>query len=662
MRLPDRVVALCLAAVGSLRRLGRGTANLATTAGIQMLGICVVSARFLAQWLTWSGACLATIAGHLSSFMLQALATVKIRFRKYAVALTGKMVLASVAARNRLSGGRNRTVAQLATIQSASARSFDWLRHLAGATIADFGVFVARHGAISRRLLLSAQRSARSRLSYLWGGLSGFVTNSPASAAATSVIPEGSSLGTPQDGAGTHPRREFRGERAINDPNRSSTHDLAVATPPTPFHRLRLLAASAFAVVGVFVIGFGVWATYAPLESAAIAGGAIEAESSRKTIQHLEGGIIGRILVSDGDEVAAGQALINLEDTRARATVQMLQGQLWDAQALEARLVAERDGRETVQFPQDIMSTAQHNPAVAGIIVGQNKIFDTRRKLQASRIEIIQQRKAQTEEEIAGLRFQATAAATRAAIIKGEIAAVAPLVAKRLQTRARLLQLEREQAEIDGRIGDTMSQMSRAGQAIGESRAMILKLESDYQTEIAQSLRDTQAQIIQILERLQAASDILARAVVRAPEAGTVTDLRVHTPGGVIAAGEALLDLVPSQDRLIVRALVKPEDIDLVHPGLQARVRLLSYKHRRVPPVDGVLTYVSADRLIDEETKRAFYTARIRISEASLRALPEVEIMPGMPVEVLINTGTFTVAHYALRPVFDSFNRAFRED
>lgn len=657
MRSPDRVVALCLAAVGALRRLGRGTANLATTAGIQMLGICVVSARFLAQWLTWSGACLATIAGHLSSFMLQALATVKIRFRKYAVALTGKMVLVSGAA-------RNRTVAQLAAIQSASARSFDWLRHLAGATIADFGVFVARHGTTSRRLLLSAQRSTNSRLSYLWGGLSGFVTNSPASAtaAATPAVQEGSWLGTPQDGAGTHPPREFRGERAINDPNRSSTHDLVVATPPTPFHRLRLLAASAFAVVGVFVIGFGVWATYAPLESAAIAGGAIEAESSRKTIQHLEGGIIGRILVSDGDEVAAGQALINLEDTRARATVQMLQGQLWDAQALEARLVAERDGRETVQFPQDIMSTAQHNPAVAGIIVGQNKIFDTRRKLQVSRIEIIQQRKAQTEQEIAGLRFQATAAATRAAIIKGEIAAVAPLVAKRLQTRARLLQLEREQAEIDGRIGDTMSQMSRAGQAIGESRAMILKLESDYQTEIAQSLRDTQAQIIQILERLQAASDILARTVVRAPEAGTVTDLRVHTPGGVIAAGEPLLDLVPSQDRLIVRALVKPEDIDLVHPGLQARVRLLSYKHRRVPPVDGVLTYVSADRLIDEETKRAFYTARIRISEASLRALPEVEIMPGMPVEVLINTGTFTVAHYALRPVLDSFNRAFRED
>jgi HlyD family secretion protein len=155
---------------------------------------------------------------------------------------------------------------------------------------------------------------------------------------------------------------------------------------------------------------------------------------------------------------------------------------------------------------------------------------------------------------------------------------------------------------------------------------------------------------------------VLARTEVRAPEAGTVTDLRIHTPGGVVAAGEPLLDIVPRQDRLIVKAQVKPEDIDLVRPGLEARVRLLPYKHRRVPPVDGVLTYVSADRLVDKATARSYYTAQIRIDQASRRALPEVNIVPGMPVEVLIKTGQFTVAHYVLRPFLDSFNRAFRED
>ncbi|KAB0268865.1 HlyD family type I secretion periplasmic adaptor subunit [Microvirga brassicacearum] len=445
----------------------------------------------------------------------------------------------------------------------------------------------------------------------------------------------------------------------------SIAHDLAAilqSPSGTPLQRLRFLAASAFAIVGVFVVGFGVWATQAPLESAAVAGGAIEAESSRKTIQHLEGGIIGRILVADGDEVAAGQALIHLDDTGAHATVQVLQGQLWNAQAQEARLLAERDARNEVEFPFVFMQRKPNDPDLASIMNGQIKIFETRRKLQASRIEVIEQRKAQTEREIVGLRFQEQAAAKRASIIKEEIAVVAPLVTKGLQTRPRLLQLEREQAEIDGRLGGTQAQISRAEQSIGESQAMILKLESDYYSEIAQGLRDTQGQIFQLLERLQAAQDVLARTKIRAPEAGIITDLRIHTPGGVVAAGEPLLDLVPRQDRLIVRAQVKPEDIDLVRPGLEARIRLLSYKHRRVPPVDGVLTYVSADRLVDKQTERAYYTAQIRIDPTSLRGLPEVKIIPGMPVEVLIKTGQFTVAHYVLRPFLDSFNRAFRED
>ncbi|RUM99937.1 HlyD family type I secretion periplasmic adaptor subunit [Pseudaminobacter arsenicus] len=447
--------------------------------------------------------------------------------------------------------------------------------------------------------------------------------------------------------------------------SRTMAQELAAIMPPppvTPFLRLRALAAGAFAVVGVFVVGFGVWAVFAPLESAAIAGGAIEAESSRKTIQHLEGGIVARILVKDGDRVAAGQPLIRLDDTKPQATVQMLQMQLWDAQALEARLLAERGDLGTIQFPSTIRPAARNAPALADIIAGQIKIFDTRRKLLASRIEVVERRKAQDGQEIESARFQAQAAAKRVAIIKDEIGVVAPLVAKRLQARGRLTQLEREQAEIEGRLGDAQARMAKARQSQGEAEAMILQLESDHQTEIAQSLRDARAQIFELHERIQAANDVLARTVVRAPEAGTVTDLRIHTPGGVVAAGEPLLDLVPGDDRLIVQAQVKPEDIDLVRPGLDARIRLLSYKHRRVPPVDGVLTYVSADRLVDKETERSYYEARIRIDEASLHSLPEVEIMPGMPVEVLIKTGEFTVAHYALRPVFDSFNRAFRED
>src|SRR5262245_40401674 len=354
--------------------------------------------------------------------------------------------------------------------------------------------------------------------------------------------------------------------------NHTVAHDLADVLPPpsgTPFRRLRLLAISAFGVVGVFVIGLGFWATFAPLESAAIAGGAVEAESSRKTIQHLEGGIVGRIVVRDGDEVAAGQPLILLDDTRAKASVRVLQGQLWETRAQEARLQAERDMAQIIKFPP----LPGSDPEMAEVIAGQIKIFNTRRKLQSSQIEVIRRRKAQTEREITALGFQRDAAAKRDVIIEKELATVGSMVAMGLQTRQRLLQLEREEAENDGRLGDTVAQISRAEQEIGESEAMILKLESDRQTEIAQSLRETQAQVYELFERIQAASDVLSRTVVRAPEAGTITDLRIHTPGGVVVAGEPLMDLVPRQDRLIVLAQVKPEDIDLVRPGLEARVR-----------------------------------------------------------------------------------------
>ncbi len=449
-------------------------------------------------------------------------------------------------------------------------------------------------------------------------------------------------------------------------PSKSAlAHELSAILPPpagTPFRRLRGLTVSAFSVVALFVVGFILWAIFAPLESAAIAGGEVEAETSRKTIQHLEGGIVAQILVRDGDQVVAGQPLVRLDDTRARASAQVLQSQRREAEALEARLEAERDASDSILFPPALAAAAATDRELAETMAGQVNIFETRRRLQLSRIDVISQRKAQTREEIAALNFQADAARTRAAIIKEELATVQGMVTKGLQTRVRLLQLEREQAEINGRLGDTLAQVARAEQAIGELEAMILQLKSDHDTEVAQLLRETQAKAVEVGEKVEAAREVLSRTVVRAPEDGTITDLRIHTIGGVIAAGEPLLDLVPRQDKLIVRALIKPEDIDIVRAGLDARVRLLAYKHRRVPPVDGTLIYVSADRVIDPETQHAFYTARVRIDEASLKSMPSVEVLPGMPAEVMINTGVYTVGYYMLRPLFESFNRAFRED
>jgi HlyD family secretion protein len=425
--------------------------------------------------------------------------------------------------------------------------------------------------------------------------------------------------------------------------------------PPSPRGRLRDVTWAGNVLICCFVLGFGTWSTFARLQSAAIAIGAVESESSRKTIQHLEGGLIREIRVADGDVVRAGQVLISLDDTKARAEVDSLQGQLWDATAREERLQAEQQGLERVSF------ALNENLAAAAVFARQKDIFETRRQVYQSQVAVVREKRLQVEKEIVGLQAQGTAASQRAAIVREEAAMVAELVNKGLERRPRLLNLQREMADIDGRRGEITAQISRAQQVISESQATLLKLESDRQNEVAQSLREAQNQIFQLRERLRTADDQLSRAQIKAPEDGVVTELRVHTPGGVIGAGSPVMDLVPLQDRLIVTARVRPEDIDVVHTGLKADVHLLPYNQRRVPRLEGIVTHVSADRLIDKRTDQPYYAAKIRVQDPRI-AEGGVQIIPGMPTQVFIKTGHGTVALYALRPLLDSFNNAFRED
>jgi HlyD family secretion protein len=434
------------------------------------------------------------------------------------------------------------------------------------------------------------------------------------------------------------------------------------SAPPALRDRLRGVTWTGNLLVCGFVIGLGTWSTYAPLESAAVAAGTVESESSRKTIQHLEGGIIREILVADGDVVRSGQTIISLEDTKARAEAQSLRGQLWEATAREARLRAEQHGEGQVSFPAELEMAQKASPPVATVLAGQRGIFETRRQVFQSQAAVNREKRSQVEKEIEGLRAQESAASRRIEIVREEAATVAMLVNKGLERRPRLLNLEREMADIEGRRGEIVAQISRAGQVINESEATLLKLENDRQNEIAQSLREVQNQIFQIRERLQAADDQLSRTAVKAPEDGVVTDLKVHTPGGVIGAGAPLMDLVPRQDRLIVIARVRPEDIDVVRPGLSADVNLLPYNQRRVPRLHGTVMHVSADRLADRRTDQPYYAAKIRVQDPASAGIEGVHIIPGMPTQVFIKTGRGTVALYALRPLLDSFNSAFRED
>jgi HlyD family secretion protein len=432
-------------------------------------------------------------------------------------------------------------------------------------------------------------------------------------------------------------------------------------TPASPRAGLRGVTWTGNLLVICFVLGIGIWSAFAPLESAAIASGVVESESSRKTIQHLEGGIVRDILVSDGDTVRTGQILIALDDTKVRAEVQSLQGQLWDATAREARLQAEQQGQEQLLFSARLETARNESASAATVLKAQQSIFEARRQVFRSQVAVIREKRLQVDNEIVGLRAQETAVTQRTAIAREELDMVATLVNKGLERRPRLLNLEREVADLQGRRGEIAAHISRAEQVINESQATLLKLESDRQHEIAQSLREAQNQVFQLRERLRAAEDQLSRTEVKAPEDGVVTELRIHTPGGVIGAGAPLMDLVPRQDRLIVTARVKPEDIDVVHPGLNADVHLLPYNQRRAPRLNGTVTHVSADRLVDKRTEQPYYATKIRVQDTRMAA-NDIRIIPGMPAQVFITTGRGTVALYALRPLLDSFHSAFSED
>jgi HlyD family type I secretion membrane fusion protein len=445
------------------------------------------------------------------------------------------------------------------------------------------------------------------------------------------------------------------GEIALPLPQRPLRH-----VPRSPPVRAPVLAG--LLILLVFCLGFGGWAALAPLSSAAIAPGFVRVESNRKTVQHLEGGIIEELRVQDGAIVQAGQILIRLDRTQAAARHDALLHQSQSLRAAEARLVAERDGRDLIAF--DELASWRGEPRVADILAGQESIFETRRRSYQGQIEILRQRVEQLRSEIAGLRAQVNSEDRQLALIAEETADVDSLVGKGLERKSRLLALRRQAALLEGSRGEHVAGIARAQQAIGETELEMFSLEDRLAAEVAKELEEVQRQLAETEEELRAAEDTLRRCEIRAPIAGTVMDLQFFTDGGVIAPGVPILDLVLESDRLIIEAQVSPLDIDTVEPGLPAQVRLIAFKQRRTPTLDGRVIQVSADRLSDEqaETATTFYKADVEIDPAALAPLDGVSLYPGMPAEVLIRTRERTLADYLIAPVLDSFARAFREE
>ncbi len=407
--------------------------------------------------------------------------------------------------------------------------------------------------------------------------------------------------------------------------------------------------------------GFGAWAALAPIDSAAVAPGVVTVELNRKTVQHLEGGIVREILVREGDRVAPGDLLLRLDDTQALAQREIVRSQYLAGRALEARLVAERDGYGEVTFPDDLLS-AGDDPRVKEAIAGQQQVFAARARALSGETEVLAQRIEQLNEQIRGLEALSASKINRIASYQGEIKDFQKLFDKGLTDRLRLREMERLAAELEGERAEHQAAVAAARVKIGETRLEMVQLQRRQQTEVTQELRDVQAKLFDLRERMRALEDTVARTEVKAPVGGAVVGLAVHTVGGVVNPGGRILDIVPQDERLIVEAHVSPNDADRVSSGLEAQLRFSAFNLRTTPTVAGRVVTVSGDRIADPATKESYYLARIEVTREGIEDLRGLSLLPGMPVDVMIKTGERTFFEYLLKPLTDRVAKAFRED
>ena len=427
-------------------------------------------------------------------------------------------------------------------------------------------------------------------------------------------------------------------------------------TPATSLRLPVLLgAATAFAFFG----GLGGWAATAPLAGAAVAPATVVPDGSRRTVQHLEGGIVRRILVRDGDRVVAGQPLVELDPTRSSSEHGTLRARRWGLAAAEARLLAEQAGAGSVDFPEDLLASAEVESAVAAVLDTERERFRSRRAALADKEAVLREKVNQSRAEIGGHEAASRSADRQLALVKEEAGAIAKLLAQGLERKPRLLALKRTAAQLEGAKAESQASIARARQAIAEAEQQIRALSSERAEAAPAELAEARRGLAGVEEQLAAASDRLARTLVLAPVAGTVLSLKAKTPGGVLAPGAAILDLVPADDGLLLEARVRPADIDEVHAGLKAQVHLLAYKSRDMRRIEGEVREVSADRLTDPKTAEAYFTARILVDPADLPA--GVRLAPGMPAEALIVTAERTLLSYLLAPVRDALRRGLKE-
>lgn len=413
--------------------------------------------------------------------------------------------------------------------------------------------------------------------------------------------------------------------------------------------------------IALFFVAGGIWAATAPLSGAVIASGIVSPESSRQTVQHLEGGIIREIRVREGQRVRAGDVLVVLEHIRAEAEAGARMSRYRTLVAMEARLRAEHAGMEMVTFDHPALAD-RGNSEIRAAVQAERDQFEARRESVITREAILRQRMAQFATQVQGLERQLEGTKRQSALIAEEIASVVELYNRGLERKPRLLALRREQARLLGSEGELLARVARTKQAIGETKLQIANLKSERMEEIDSRLSEVIAKRTELEMEMQASMDRLRRTQILAPVAGTVLALRYKTTGGVIGPGEPILDLVPLEGDLVIEARVRPNDIDEIRTGQSAYIVFPSFAQRNLKRIEGIVQRYSPDALEDKRTGERYYSARIAVDRKHLEAVaPEIELSPGMPAEVFIGTQERTMLEFLIQPFLLTLERAFRE-
>ncbi len=446
--------------------------------------------------------------------------------------------------------------------------------------------------------------------------------------------------------------------------NRDGSTDVAGA----PGESIVVRAARAFegelrtGLRALIVVGglAGGWMTLVPLSGAVVVPGNLVVQSNVKTIQHPTGGVVAQIPVHNGMRVNAGDLLLRLDATQAQASLQVVSKQLDEVRAKIARLAAERDGLPRPAIPPE-MSSRLDDPNIKTLLASEASLFRARVTARESQRELLKSKVSQLGEEIVGLEAQVASKAKQLDLITGELTGVQELFDKRLVPLARLTALQRESARIEGERGQLISTIAETKTKVDEAKLQTVRLDQDVRTEVVKDLGEAQGKEAELSERSVAARDVLERIEMRAPTSGVIHQLNAHTIGGVIRAGDAVMEVVPDSDDLQIEARLQPNDIDQVRKGQQAFVRFSAFNQRVTPQLIGQVSYVSPDTTRDQQTSMSYFTVRIMLPEEERRRLAGLQLSSGMPAEVFMQTGSRTMLSYLFKPILDQFQRAFVE-